>query len=309
MKNFLYLFLGAAMVFAACDEPESPYNEFDELGYGAIPRLVNAPDGVFDFFSPDDSQVTFEVEFYDENNGQNVASYAWDVTYEGADQTIGPVNLTTVNKSEFTTNESGLPGTTITFRLTDVLNALGLSIDDVDGGDNFAFTSTLTKDDGSTFTSANTSPNLIGQPAFNAFFGFDQPLVCPSDLGGTYIANSEGESTDVCCAGTFSSDGREITLTDNGGGNYTISDWSGGLYFAWYGPDGGDYGITEDYIAAGNLNQTIVDACGNYSSPDFTEPFGESASLTNIAVDANGVITYEFSNGYGDMGRVTLTPQ
>jgi len=309
MRNFLYFCLGAVVLFTACEDKETPYNEFEDLTKGAIPRLVSAPSGIFDFFNPDDSQISFEVEFYDENEGRNVASYAWDVSYADDSTSAGPVNLLTLNKGDFQTNSAGLPGANITFRLNDVLSALGLSIDDVDGGNNFSFSATLTKDDGSVFTGANTSPNLKGQPAFNAFFNFNQPLVCPSDLGGSYVATSEGESTDGCCAGTFMSDGRIITLTDLGGGNYTISDWSGGLYLAWYGPDAGNYGITEAFIEGGGMSTTIIDACNTISIAEFSEPFGAAASAGGSLDPDTGIITYTFENGFGDVGRVTLTPQ
>lgn len=382
MKNVLpFLLGGLALLAVGCEEEETPFIEFDDLNYGAIPRLVEAPSGAFDFFNPDDSEISFSVEFYDENQGSNVSEYTWQVSYSedvpeelditpavlesetreeevmreetvtlrdttimGSDTTIairdssfmvtdtvtvvdtisftpadtafvrgafsrsfGPATVATRSASEFQINDAGLPSATFEFSFNEVLEALGITIDSVNGGQAFAFTATLTKDDGSTFTAANTSTNLRGQPAFSAFFAFNQPIICPSDIAGTYTAEVAGESTDGCCPGTISTTST-VTLEETGAGTYTISDYSGGLYFVWYGPDGGDYGVAEDDQTDGGLATTIVDACNVITIPEFSEFFGAAASASGALDPDSGVINYTFTNGFGDVIRVTLTP-
>lgn len=131
--------------------------------------------------------------------------------------------------------------------------------------------------------------------------------LCPTDLGGEYTATGVGTSTDGCCPDptTVSAD---VTIVDNGGANYTISDWSAGLYLDWYGPDGGDYGITEAMETNGTLNGTFTDACDQLSG-EFSEPFQTSVTFTGSVDTETGVITYTWVNGYDDTATVTLTPK
>lgn len=301
--------MGFFLIFAsACEEIETPFPEFDELEYGAFPRLLSGPTGEFNFFNVAGSSVSFTVEFYDENNGKNVASYSWTVSYidrtnNGANNKPA-VSLVTVPASSFGTSPDGLPSTTLTFTLQQVLDALGLTRDDINGGDTFEFQGTITKTDGSTFSSTNTDANLVGQPAFKAFFFFRQNLICPSALAGEYTATTTGTSTDPCCPDETTLTDQTVTLVSKGSGKYEISDWSAGLYQEWYEV----YGITSDYVAAGNLTEMITDACGRISG-SFIEPFGTTTTITGSVNDATGVITYTWVNGYDDTATVTLTPK
>ncbi len=350
MRKVLLGILLAAVAFSACDDIEVPFNEFDELGKGAIPRTVSPPTGSFNYFNPSGSNVTFTVEFYDENKGKNVQSFSWEASYSqdfpreikvtpgsttidstpvvvGMDTTYtydttvvrpdtvvtkgaysrryGPVQVASQTSDQWTLNEQGLPQATYTFNFSEILAALNVPLDSIDGGQQIRFRGTLTKKDGQVFTFDNTDANLRGQPTFNALFGFNQAIVCPSDLAGSYTAVSSGTSTDGCCPGTTNATA-QVTLTALGGGRYTINDWSGGLYLAWYGPDGGDYGITQELIdTKGQLSTPVVDACGTFRIPSFVEPFGEST--TGIGTVTDNTITYTFLNGYGDAGTVTLT--
>lgn len=173
--------------------------------------------------------------------------------------------------------------------------------------DNFRVTWALTTADGRYFDSWSdsicgefetyhgSSPNDGG---FNCFY--DWTVVCESDIAGIYDAVAVGTSTDPCCPNVTTVNS-EVVLTDLGGGSYTISDWSAGLYLEWYAV----YGITPQT----DLTRTIVEACGKVTIGSFTEPFGEDASATGGLNFANGVITYTWVNGYGDQATVTLTPK
>jgi len=73
----------------------------------------------------------------DDNNGANVESYDWVVRYkdnvngtESDDVAIG-----SKSKGEFGVSEFGLPSTSFTFDMPDVLSALGMTEDDINGGD------------------------------------------------------------------------------------------------------------------------------------------------------------------------------
>lgn len=124
-------------------------------------------------------------------------------------------------------------------------------------------------------------------------------VTCESSLGGTYTSTTTGTSTDPCCPDATTVTG-EVTLTDEGGGVYTLSDWSAGLYLEWYGV----YGIT----ASTDMSGRITDVC-NTLSGSFGEPFGTTTDVTGSVDPDTGVITYSWSNGYDDTATVTLTPK
>lgn len=124
-------------------------------------------------------------------------------------------------------------------------------------------------------------------------------VVCPSSLGGTYISNTTGTSTNACCPNPITVDST-VTLTDDGDGKYTISDWSAGVYKMWY--------VQNGLPADTDLSIQLTDLCGIISA-EFEEPFGNSTTTISGTLDENtGVITYTWQNGLGDTGMVTLTP-
>ncbi len=304
MKKLTYILTAMVLLVVSACDVELPFPEFQDLKYGAIPRLQSGPTGEFNYFNPAGSSVSFTVDFYDENQGKNVASYSWKVgfidrTNNGANNKAA-VPLLTIPASAFTTTDRGTPGVTVTITLQQVLDALGLTIEETNGGDTFEFFGTVTKTDGSTFDRNNTADNLEGQAAFRAFFYFRQNLVCPSALAGEYTATTTGTSTDPCCPDETTLENQTVTLVSKGSGVYEISDWSAGLYQEWYDV----YGITPDYVAGGGMKGTITDACGKISG-SFTEPFGTTTTVTGSVT--NGVITYTWKNGYDDTATVTLT--
>ncbi|NRB53048.1 MAG: hypothetical protein HRU41_35660 [Saprospiraceae bacterium] len=299
----IFLVFAFVLALTAC-EKDRAFIEFKDLEYGAFPRLIDGVNGEFNFFDPSGSAIDFTVEFYDENQGKNVQSYSWTVSY--FDKTAGtfttPQTIGTFTASDFKPEpETGLPSITIQFTFQQALDAMGLTTSDIKGGDAVRFNGTITKTDGKTFDVSNTGANIIGNaPAFGALFAFDQNIICPSSLEGTYTTTTTGNSTDSCCPDETTVTG-EVTLTAEGSGKYTISDWSAGLYLEWFDV----YGITPTT----DLTAELIDACGNISLPDFGEPFGEQVSGTGSLDAATGVITYTWTSGWGDVATVTMTPK
>ena len=306
MKGLKYLFLCLSLliVAGACEDIEEPFVEFEDLEKGAFARLTDGINGEFNFFDVANSSINFTVEFYDENDGNNVEQYAWTVAYDDrsdADNDLPAVALRTFGKGDFSPNDRGLPSLTATFTFQEVLDAMGLTRDDINGGDAFILNATITKTDGSTFDANNTGANVIGQNTFNALFQIRQNVVCPSDLGGTYTATTTGISTDPCCPDEVTLTG-EVTLEDQGSGVYEISDWSAGLYVEWYAAP---YGITQGNITP----KEITDACGLISGSFADGVFnGGGIELTGSVDEATGVITYTWTSSFGDEATVTLTP-
>ncbi|MDX1941264.1 MAG: hypothetical protein SFU99_11980 [Saprospiraceae bacterium] len=302
MKKLTYILMGFFLIFAsACEEIETPFPQFKDLQYGAYARLLGSVGGEFNYFNVGGSAISFEVEFYDENKGKNVASYSWTVSFidranNGANNKAA-VPLVTVPASAFVVNANGLPGTKLTFTFQQVLTALGLTIDKINGGDTFEFQGTVTKTDGTTYGFSNTDANLINQPAFKAMVFLRQNVICPSTLAGEYIATTTGTSTDPCCPTETTLENQTVKLVSKGSGKYEISDWSAGLYLKWYEV----YGITPET----NLKAEITDACGKISG-SFAEPFGTTTTVTGTSNPSTGTITYTWKNGYDDVATVTL---
>ncbi len=209
--------------------------------------------------------------------GFSVASYGTDVTSITVMKSIkdsGKVEHETI---------SGSSGA-VMIPLDAALQGTGVSKGDLALGDVFTYTFKLNTADGRTL-----------EPAESVTI----PMSCVSDIGGSYTAVSNGSSTDGCCPDPVNVT-TTVTLTAKDGGVYEISDWSGGLYFDWYDV----YGMTADGSAG-----EIRDVCNNISFITASEPYGESLSGSGSVDPATGVITISWSNGWGDQGTSTLTPQ
>lgn len=299
IKKISSLFIIALLVGSCADEP-LPFEVFEDLEKGAFARLLETNNAPWFLTDVDNAVHTFTVEFYDENDGQNVSSFDWTVRRRSGTVTSDPVPMKSVAASNFGTDAtSGLPTASFSFSLTEAASALGLTIGDVIVADEFIFDGTVVLNDGRTFGPDNTGPSIQGGGGFDGYFRFTKNVTCPSDLSGTYDAVAVGTSTDPCCPDETTTM-IEVTLTDKGGGIYEMSDWSGGLYFEWYEV----YGIAVD-DAIGD----VQDVCENFSFVIDTEPFDRSLEATGTVDAATGVITYTWLNGWDDTGTVTLTPQ
>ena len=167
-------------------------------------------------------------------------------------------------------------------------------------GDVLTLTTSFTMDDGVVLNilnedgSSNLNSNLTNSALFTTVVNY--PVSCPSDIGGVYNVISNGDNTDgqppaVDLPYT-------ITLTDNGGGNYTISDGVAGVYIFWYSI----YGYT--FETEGNF----TDICGTLSGT-WTEAFGCWVDLTGT-VNADGTLTIQWNNCFGDhIDEAIYTPQ
>lgn len=296
LKYFLFGFVAMTMIACAGDE-ELPFVEFDGLGYGAYPRLIDGINGeygtAFNFFDVPGSSIGFTVEFFDDNSGQNVESYNWTVTYEPDGATA---DLGTITSSSFSTSPVGLPSATLDFSFQEVLDALGKTIDDVDGGESFRFEGTLKKTDGSTFTSTNTSGNIQSTAGtLRGMFRIVVPIICPSGLAGTYDVVTTG-----WCGDTWEG---QVTWVEEGPGVYNIEstlddvtdfDFSMGAYYACYGP-----GST---LPGGNLQ--LSDACNKLSYTGASR-WGEVYEFNSIVVDGS-TLTLDWKNDYDPEAGVTV---
>lgn len=301
-KISIYSFLLTVLMlaFSAC-EKERAFVEYEDLEYGAIPRLVGAITGPygnsFNYFDLDGSFIEFTVEFYDENNGKNVSNYAWTVSYDGGT----PVAMASMDAGSFGTNAEGLPTATFKFTFQDVLGKLGLTTAQVEGGKSFEFLASLTKTNGKVFTRDNTTANLQGQPAFRAFFQNKVSIICPSELEGTFEAKSVGAGPWGCTSEWTGT----VKWVHEGNGVYDIIavdaagaeqvDFSMGAYWTCYGED--------STLPGGDLR--LNDACGKLSYTGQSR-WGETYTFNSLTIDGK-TLTIDWVNSYGEGAVTTLT--
>ncbi len=244
---------------------------FDDLGSDANKRgaIMNVAGSTPGFYNFVDPSAATNLFSYS-TAGEAVSSSTLTLSLNGA----APVDLETF---------TSFPGS-YTMSLEQAAVAVGSTLADMQLGDVFTFGFKDVVTSSGTYRSTKT---------------LNVAVSCPSTLAGDYDVTAVGTSTDVCCPDETTVTG-VVTLTSNGGGKYGISDWSGGLYLEWYDI----YGIT----ATSNEGE-IEDICDVITLLDDTEPFGETLEASGSVDPATGIITYSWSNGYGDQGTVTMTPQ
>ena len=312
MKNLKLLFFVIVLLsIFSCQEKEQAFPDFDKLEKGSFPRLINPVEGVFDydnFDNPDSSFIEFEVEFYDEAQGGMVESYSWDISYGD----ITPVTISTKTKTDFVTNEDGLPSVSFKFTFVEIFDALNLSINDIFPDQEFLMSATLKRTDGKVFTFSNTGSNIIGQPTFQGFFQYKPELInmpCFSKLQGSFNVLTRADNPDIIggCVQTWEGTVRweeENNANDFIGfyksftywasGNSEIEDGSMGMYIACY---------SQNSSPSGDLR--IKHEC-NILSFVGTSQWGEIYEFTKVEPDG-ATLKLRWQNDYGEAAFVDLT--
>lgn len=296
MKKFklIFTFLALSLAMTSCenDGGESNLN----LDAGAIPNVTKS--ATADAF----------IDLTAINNDEQIAlSFTVDVAQgdvKSMDVIMFYKKSTAIYKAVLEANVTTFPKD-YTISQTDIIDAFAEinSADDFAIGDKLIVTAELTlkngtvimiyKNDGTT----NLGIDLTNSPLYS--FSQTYNVACPSDLGGTYNVISSGSSTDPGPApdvNPITNYPYVVTITDNGGGSYKISDAFGGLYILWYSI----YGID------GDNEGSFSDVCGTISGT-FAEPFGSNVTYTGSVDEETGVITINWINGYDDQAVMILT--
>jgi hypothetical protein len=192
--------------------------------------------------------------------------------------------------------------------LDDVVKALGLGFDEIEGGDFFEYRLVLRTTTGFTFSNNNLSGDVSGGQYYRSPFFYRIPVVCPSDLAGTYNLSTVG-----WCGNVYT--GQVRFVKDGNNPAYTLQvdldgefqdDFSLGAYRVCYGaataPPGGGNGLR------------LTDACGQIAfNTSGSSPWGDNFFVEAVAVDGP-VLTLEVrsswdTTGAGDFegGTATIT--
>jgi hypothetical protein len=310
MKNLKNSFIALLAAFAvSCGDPELPVELFPEMEYGAYARKMSQT-GVYNYYEVASSKIDLSVEYYDANNGANIASYAIDVEYvdtQKKNRSIPRTPMRTIDASEFTTNADGFLSSDISLGFSDALSTLGIPADSIDGGSLFRYWFTITMNDGRTFSYDNTGPNMMSSSAFAALFRLNVYIVCPSSLEGAIIADHNevgGWTAGRPGNGNFAFTGITDELVKAGAADnvYTLKD---DMALGAWGPNGGNWSIPK---ATGPV---FTDACNVLScsgSDDFSEEWNLVAGSVSVSDDMK-TLTYIWENTYAESGEVHMKYQ
>lgn len=303
MKKIIYAFgVLAVMSIASCTDfvdPAIPYNNFET---GVYLRTLSSTSS-FNFFNLANSQFTLTVEAVDIEDGKLVEKVDVLAARRRGPNVSAEAPVGTIAASAFQPHTTILPGVhpaegskypaaTFQIGVPAVLQALGLTQADVNGGDFFEFRLVLTTTDGRTFSNNNLSGDISGGAFYRSPFFYRVPVVCPSDLGGTYAYSSTNMmSVFGSCPGTITG---SVTFTPVSAGStsYIVSDATFGFWDC-YGDVFTGTGV--------RLN----DACGALSFSG-TDKYGDSYTFNFISNDGTSLV-FRWVNASNEEGTVTLT--
>lgn len=141
------------------------------------PRLISI-DNKMIISDAEHAEISFTVDFVDEDNGERVSSFEWHIVYEGQ-----KALMDRAEKSEFVKNaESGLPSVTFNWSYLNMLEILGLDGKEINDYSTISFIGTLKRDDGFVYTNLDSDyvdPYDIG---YEGFYYFEADLSCKNDF-------------------------------------------------------------------------------------------------------------------------------
>lgn len=154
---------------------------------------------------------------------------------------------------------------------------------------------------GTTAVGSNLVINLVGDGTMvNAQFDLFIVQLCISDLAGMYSVTTTYGYHDFLPS--FDVNTQDMEIVDLGDGNYSVAEFSGGLYES--GPYASSYGTFAQPLVF-NENCGIISWSGQQ---DFWGNIIPLPGGTN-GVDSNGVVTISwFADGYGENGVSVYTP-
>ncbi|MFD1615658.1 hypothetical protein [Gelatiniphilus marinus] len=260
IKNVLLITIIAFIGFS-CENKDGGDSAL-VLEAGAVPNMTKAPgsDGIIDLVRLNSGEVLTIAFNADLAQGKMPASVDIIAAY------------VTLSGSAYTSTLASNVGLPIDYSLTtnDIIAAFSEinSADDIKLGDILRISTRFTMPDGRVLSilnddgTDNTGTTLSNSKLVSIVINY--PVSCPSNIGGTYLVSSTG--TGCCGVAPITNYEYTVTVTDNGGGSYALSDYSGGAYDGLFcGPFGicGDASIGNITDVCGTLNGSAPDCCGD----------------------------------------------
>ncbi|WP_143751844.1 hypothetical protein [Maribacter sp. 4U21] len=210
-------FLVMAILFASCeDEDKNPLNllELNNSKSPFVRIIVDEP--IVAAGEIASSSLVAKVDALEDN----VASWQLAVSRESGGVASDTIVLTTL--TDFPSQ--------ISIPYTEIADALGISTDEISGGDFIRFLGTATGTDGTVVTFDNFSPNVTGQPEQRQAFNFIVLVKCSpitdATLTGTWVIDMTdlfGDGWDGAFV-TFEIDGvtTDYTFTAGSAANFEV---------------------------------------------------------------------------------------
>lgn len=311
MKKLFQSFAVLALLsMASCTDwvdPAIPYAEFET---GVFLRTLQFPATSFVFTDLASSNVAIQVEAVDEENGGLVDEVDVFVALRRGQTVFPEAKMMTVPASAFQPHSVILPNihpasgspylaAAIEFTALDALQEMGRTLNDVEGGDFFEVRLSLRDTKGRTFSSDNLSGDVQGGGYYRSPFFYRIPIVCVSNLAGTYDLSTVG-----WCGDTYTGQVRFVQDTDEPT-NYIVQvdldgefedDFSFGSYRSCYGAG------TQAPGGANGLR--LTDACNQIGfNPAGSSPWGDNFSVESVSVDG-AVLTMEVRSNWDTGGGV-----
>ncbi len=238
MKNILkYIILGIlAMPLLSCEDEDSQRIPLDDLVGGPNFRMTVDPE--FGFLNFEELSTTF-LRYDLFSNGVGIDSVGVQMIYVS-----GGVNIDTAVIRSYSGSELAQgPILDVDITAVELMESMGLTTDDISGGDSFVFTNYVTMTDGRVYPSVtvngniNVTPDLVAAAGTQSFTsGFTAYAGCPSDP-----MDFEGNYSAVITASNYggfigsSNDDVDITFVGPEPFRYQISDVSALAYVPFGG--------------------------------------------------------------------------
>ncbi|WP_298473336.1 hypothetical protein [uncultured Maribacter sp.] len=276
-KTFLYSFLCIFLLTTSCEYNKTPLNEdIVAQNEGAVLTTVSTVGGTINKLNPSESLLENTVLFNDFDENDTIESIDLYILF--ADTT--PVNNEVLNIDEafienipgsaFTVGDSGFPEHTYSINAATMLDAVGLTANDIDGGDLFILRYVLNLTDGRSFSAADTGTN-VRTTSHVTPFRYSSVVVCfktpeagdwtlvMEDVygdgwnGGFLTVSIDGTETQYSSPGALATE----TITVPAGTSrflvtYTAGDWEGENLYTLTDPSGNV--VLSDGIGDGNRN-------------------------------------------------------
>lgn len=194
-KFIMTVLAGTALLFSGCQEGDNPIDEINaNETRGAILRTVTIlsselPIGDAEGF------FSVEQEIQSQEDGKNIEFVEVYVAFRdntGDTDSKDEVLHETIDPSTFTIGEFGYPRFTNTITLAEMSSTLGLTGDQVQGGDQFVIRYELVLDDGRRYSIGDNTNTLTGS-FFSSPFQYTADIVCPpiGPAPGVYTVNMQ----------------------------------------------------------------------------------------------------------------------
>lgn len=274
-NKFIYLLLGFAMAFVACEEPgsETLFNEtFVELDAA---------------FSTTGSTT---YSYLRENNGLNKPSgFVVGLASQPLDQAVNVTfEIVAASTDAIENVHYVVNGTSVTIPAgaNSAELPIDIIVDGINAGEQFDIDIRIVSADVRIEENFAQAVHTI-------------QITCNSDIAGTFSTSATGDVGDGSggSAGAYGPITSTVTLTaTTTDGVYDVSDLSFGMYAQIY---------ADNTPVTGRLQ----DICDTLSDLGDTDRFGDPFTVNATRDAGTGVITLTWSNTWGDTGTVTLTPQ